>query len=279
MADNLRRSLVAPSQLSWLALSWTLLPGSPLRWTLLVLSMFVFPAYAVASSTLQQLYYQLMVQSHPMNLRMLATGTWEEVRIKVAQFVLNLSFLVEQAFDAVDAVGRTLYRQWWSHRNLLEWTTSAQVEQQTRNGQPRPKLSQLGPVFALSVSLVALVLHPSALLVALPFLLLWVLSPWTKVYLSGHSSTTPSLNDEQRATFRAYARRTWHFFETFVTEADHFLAPDNYQEVAQQPQTHTNSPNTSTAFHSLVSLPSFSACVVLCASVCVCVGPQPCGGS
>ena len=138
---------------------------------------------------------------------------------------------MEQAFDSVDAITRTLYRQWWSHRHLLEWTTSAQVELQMKNGQPRPKLSQLGPVFAMGVALAIVVLHPSALPVALPFLLSWALSPWTKVYLSGHSSTTPSLSEEQRATFRAYARRTWHFFETFVTKEDHWLAPDNYQEV------------------------------------------------
>ena len=242
MADNFRRSLVAPAQLLWLVLAWTLLPGSAWTWTGLVLLMFIFPAYAVFSSTLLQLYHQLMSQSHPVNLRMLASTTGEEVRIKVAQFVLNLSFLVEQAWDAVDAIGRTLYRQWWTHRNMLEWTTSAQVEQLMKSGQPRPKLSQRGPLFAMAVTVLIIVLHPFALPVALPFLLAWGVSPWTKVYLSGHSSTTPSLTGEQRATFRAYARRTWHFFEHFVTEEDHWLAPDNYQEDPNPVVAHRTSP-------------------------------------
>ena len=238
----MRRSLVAPAQLLWLALSWTVLPGSALRWTLLVLTMFVFPAYALASSTLLQLMHALTRQTHAINLRMLAAKTGEEVRIKAAQFVVHLSFLVDQALDAVDAVGRTLYRQWISHRHMLEWTTSAQVESLMRNGQPRPKLSQPGPVFAIALSLLIVALHPSALPVALPFLAAWAVSPWTKVYLSGRTASTPSLTAEQRTTFRAYARRTWHFFETFVTEQDHWLAPDNYQEDPNPVVAHRTSP-------------------------------------
>jgi cyclic beta-1,2-glucan synthetase len=38
------------------------------------------------------------------------------------------------------------------------------------------------------------------------------------------------LSERERATLRRTARRTWRYFETFVTEADAWLAPDNYQE-------------------------------------------------
>ncbi len=37
---------------------------------------------------------------------------------------------------------------------------------------------------------------------------------------------------EERAELRRIARKTWHFFETFVGEEDHWLPPDNYQEDA-----------------------------------------------
>ena len=33
-----------------------------------------------------------------------------------------------------------------------------------------------------------------------------------------------------QAALRLVARRTWRFFETFVTDADHMLPPDNFQE-------------------------------------------------
>ncbi|HZT60529.1 MAG TPA: protein ndvB, partial [Pyrinomonadaceae bacterium] len=44
--DNLRRSLVAPCVVLWLAFAWTLLPGSPLLWSLFVLLALAFPVYA-----------------------------------------------------------------------------------------------------------------------------------------------------------------------------------------------------------------------------------------
>ena len=162
IADNLRRSLVAPAVLAWLGLSWTLLPGDPWRWTGLILTMFIFPAYALWSSTMLQLWHQATQQSHPINIKMFAQTTWTDLSIKVAQFALNISFLVDQSCDAVDAVGRTVYRQWFTHQHMLEWTTSAQVEQLMKNGRPAPKWTQQGPLAAMALTVLILILHPRA---------------------------------------------------------------------------------------------------------------------
>ena len=243
MADNLRRSLVAPAQLAWLALSWTVLPGDPFLWTGLILTMFVFPAYALWSSTMLQLWHQATQQSHPINVKMFAQTTWTDLSIKVAQFALNISFLVDQSCDAVDAVGRTVYRQWFTHQHMLEWTTSAQVEQSMKNGQPAPKWTQQGPIAAMTLTVLILILHPRAIFPAFPFLAAWGLSPWTKIYLRGRSAPMPPLTTDQQVTFRAYARRTWHFFETFaLNHTDHYLAPDNFQEDPSPVIAHRTSP-------------------------------------
>src|SRR6185295_14890146 len=50
--DNLRRSLVAPMMLLWLTAAWTVLPGSPLLWTLAVLVILAFPSYAHVTNAL-----------------------------------------------------------------------------------------------------------------------------------------------------------------------------------------------------------------------------------
>jgi hypothetical protein len=49
---------------------------------------------------------------------------------------------------------------------------------------------------------------------------------------------------ERRAVRRTaqLARRTWAFFETFVTAEDHFLPPDNMQELPEQRVAHRTSP-------------------------------------
>ena len=40
----------------------------------------------------------------------------------------------------------------------------------------------------------------------------------------------------ERALLRRTARKTWRYFETFVTEADAWLPPDNYQEDGDEPR-------------------------------------------
>ena len=43
-------------------------------------------------------------------------------------------------------------------------------------------------------------------------------------------------------TLRLIARRTWRFFETFVTAKDHSLPPDNFQEEPKPTAAHRTSP-------------------------------------
>ncbi|MES2882171.1 MAG: hypothetical protein V4676_08490, partial [Bacteroidota bacterium] len=41
---------------------------------------------------------------------------------------------------------------------------------------------------------------------------------------------------------RKLARKIWFFFETFITEADNWLPPDNYQEQPVERLAHRTSP-------------------------------------
>ena len=55
-------------------------------------------------------------------------------------------------------------------------------------------------------------------------------------------SSDKPLGDREREIYRQYARRTWHFFETFVGPADNWLAPDNFQEDPEPVCAHRTSP-------------------------------------
>ena len=67
---------------------------------------------------------------------------------------------------------------------------------------------------------------------AVPFGLLWILSPVLARRLSRPSRAARSapLEDVDVRALRLIARRAWRYFETFVTAADHMLPPDNFQE-------------------------------------------------
>ena len=50
------------------------------------------------------------------------------------------------------------------------------------------------------------------------------------------------LGDRERPLLRRTARKTWRYFETFVTAADAWLPPDNFQEGAEPRLARRTSP-------------------------------------
>jgi cyclic beta-1,2-glucan synthetase len=92
------------------------------------------------------------------------------------------------------------------------------------------------PVIAVVVAVGIVVLAPDALPAAAPFLLLWMAAPGVAYWLSVPvGARVRPLIDRERAVLRRTARKTWRYFETFVTEADAWLPPDNYQEYGDAP--------------------------------------------
>ena len=86
--------------------------------------------------------------------------------------------------------------------------------------------------------------RPDAWPVALPFVILWIASPAIAVWisLSPRVAGRLAVTDADARALRLIARRTWRYFETFVTAEDHMLPPDNFQEDPQPVLAHRTSP-------------------------------------
>src|SRR5208283_980055 len=74
--------------------------------------------------------------------------------------------------------------------------------------------------------------QPSQWPLAAPILVLWLTSHWIAWRISQpiEPSAVPELRPKQSAFLRRTARKTWRYFETFVTAQEHWLPPDNFQE-------------------------------------------------
>src|SRR3546814_16754104 len=80
-----------------------------------------------------------------------------------------------------------------------------------------------------------MLLHPASLPVAAPLLALWLLSPWLAWWTGlPRERRASALSASQLGFLGRLSRRTWAFFEDFVTEADHWLPPDNIQERSEE---------------------------------------------
>ena len=152
---------------------------------------------------------------------------------QLGQVLLTLAFLPYDAFISLDAIGRTLVRLLLTHKRLLEWQTSSDAERTTRTGPAGFYATMwIAPVVALAGGSFLALMQPSELPLAAPFLGLWLASPWIAWRISQplEPSAVPELDPEQLAFLRRTARKTWRFFETFVTAQEHWLPPDNFQE-------------------------------------------------
>ncbi len=234
--DNLRRSTLAPALTVLLAAGWTILPGSPLLWTLLAVMVLAFPAYIQVGRALSSRVRGVPLREHIVAER-------DSVRTSARQSLLSTTFLAHQTYLMVDAVIRTSWRLLVSRRHLLEWVSAEQFARHDPTPLQVAQRMWAGPAAGVAMAMLVGAVAPTRLLLALPIIALWAASP-AVAYLMGRPAThtrqvpTPA----ERSMLRALARRTWRFFEELVGPEDHWLIPDNFQEDRKDLVAHRTSP-------------------------------------
>ena len=238
MLDNLRRTLSAPAAVLALFVGWTLPLDVGLIWTLFVVLTIVLPTFIPVVAAIPPRRPGVTISSH-------LNALSDDLSLAWSLSILTVVFLADQAWLMADAIGRTLWRLGVSRRHLLEWIPAAQAT-------IGPRLDLMGfarrmtgaIVIGAVVAIVALTFRHGSWPVALPFAALWLASPAVARFVSlppAASSRLPMTDADEQA-LRRTARRTWGFFETFVTSADNFLPPDNFQDDPAPAVAHRTSP-------------------------------------
>jgi cyclic beta-1,2-glucan synthetase len=240
--DNLRRSLVMPALLALLVAGWTALPGARWAWTCGVLVVLASQLLPLAATFITG---PGRSQSVPVFLRNMG----RDVAIALVQVILSVTFLPFQAFAALHAISVTLVRLIVTKRRLLEWETAATTASRSTRLAGRAAIYRFygamvaSPVIAAGLAVVFLVTHREAFRTATPFLVLWLSAPTIAYLLSVPAGARMRpLASAERIRLRHTARKTWRYFETFVTAADAWLPPDNYQESDEGRAAHRTSP-------------------------------------
>ncbi len=240
--DNLRRSVVAPASLALIVAGWTVLPGRPIVWTAAAL-------LSLSFAVLAQLERFLAGPAARQPVQVFLRNAAEDLATATAQTFLTVTFLPYQSYRMLHAIAVTLVRMVITHRRLLEWDTAASVISRASQLTGRRALAAFGmelsssPIFALGCGLVVATARPGAFFIAAPFLLLWAAAPVVAAWLSRPVSTTRHPPREaDRPLLRRIARRTWHFFETFLRPEDNWLPPDNFQERGEERLARRTSP-------------------------------------
>ncbi len=234
--DNLRRCLAPASIVALLALGWLALPRPGL---------YTLDAGAVfALVPLMGLFVgvfgkpdEVRFTSH---LVAAVVGALRGLRLAV----FRIACLPFEALAGLDAMVRTTWRLGVSHRHLLEWGVAATPP----SGFPDRLFSTyrrmwISPASATLLITLLVIGRPAALASAAPILLLWMFAPgWAWWLGTKRGRIEDRTSPAQELFLRRQARKTWAFFERFVTAQDHFLPPDNFQESPGPVLAHRTSP-------------------------------------
>lgn len=226
MIDNLRRSLLAPMALLSLFAGWLLPMPQALVWMAAVLVLLALPRLIALPLAVLPGRAGITARSHFQALL-------ADVKLAFAQIGLGVALLADTAALMLDAIVRTAVRL-RRGTHLLEWVTAAQSSGGGLPSFPRFYLHKArGLALGLIVCGLAVALNVQVWPLALSFVAIWLTAPAIArlISLPRTGRTTAPLTTTERDELRLIARSTWRYFEAFVTEANHFLPPDNFQEI------------------------------------------------
>jgi cyclic beta-1,2-glucan synthetase len=246
--DNLRRHLVHAALLLLLLAGWSVLP-QPWFWTLAVLGIVLVPPLLACLVDALRKPPEVTLGQHLLSVLGSAGRS-------LALSGFRLACLPHEAVLSLAAILRTSWRMLITRRPLLEWAVSASPDQAGTGLVASFRAMWIAPATAIA-ALAASVSRPDALAAALPILGLWLAAPALAGWLSGpRIQREANLADDQWMFLRRMARKTWAFFERFVSAEDHWLPPDNFQEHPGLVLAHRTSPTNM----GLALLANLSAC-------------------
>jgi len=222
--DNLRRSLVPGAMLLVLFISWFAAPS-------IAAAALVFVASVMLLPTLLATILDLLRKPVDLPLGMHCQSTLQSLWRPLSQQLLAIVFLPYEAYINADAIIRTLIRLGWTKRRLLEWKTASDSERGTV-GSLRDSFRRMAfaPVLAVAALVLLAGLNLAVLPLAAPLIAAWMAAPQVAWWLSRPiRQRPPRLSENQHQFLEKLSRKTWRYFEEFVTSKDNWLPPDNIQ--------------------------------------------------
>lgn len=232
--DNLRRSLIAPSMIILLVMSLSgILPDGTDKW-------YMAAFIALAAPILFDASEHVVTPMKGISL----SGKIENCKMAFKQVFFIYVFLPFQSFLMIDAIVRTLYRLYISKRDLLQWQTAEEVEK-TSGKTFKGYVASMwqGSAIAIFIGLISLLNDVRTFYIMVPSCVLWFLSPFIAFIISKEKKEHQNyITDDEKAIIRRIGRRTWAYFEDFVSDETNHLGVDNFQEWPPNGIAHRTSP-------------------------------------
>ncbi|MEX2214195.1 MAG: glucoamylase family protein [Phycisphaeraceae bacterium] len=256
--DNLRRSVMAPAMFVLLMLAMLMpTPALALAGVLFVLTSLLAAPLLTAGFDLTRKPSDRPWWTH-------CHSVARSLAKQMVVAALNIMLLPYEAIRHLDAIARTCVRMCWTRKNLLEWRTASEGER----GLPMTLGAFIatmwpGPVAAVLLTGWIVWMHPPILAIIWPLLAMWFIAPLVAWNISRPlAPRAAKLSDKQLAFLGGVGRRTWRFFEQFVTAGENWLPPDNVREEPDLVASRTSPTNIGMALLSNLAACDFGYCPV-----------------
>jgi hypothetical protein len=224
IADNLRRSTSPLALLAFIVAAWLLVPALAGWATALVFAAIFVPELMGLVPAIF-----LKPTDKPWSLHWADRAA--DVKKVLCREGIGWAMLPYTVHCNIDAIVRATYRMTVSRRKLLEWTTACEAERRCSVGcRSYYELIWACPVAGMAAIAWLAIVQPAALVTGGVLAAAWIAAPLVAWLISRPiTSDAATIKDRERQNFRRWARRTWHFFDTFVNEKSNALPPDNVQ--------------------------------------------------
>ena len=154
------------------------------------------------------------------------------IKENMIEYLIKLMTLSDMACLEINAWAKALYRMFYSHKHLLEWTTSQEAENKTKNELPKyirnSIIQTLAAVMILIYGIVNITKFKTLdFIILLLITSMWIAMPFIMHGLGKIKNSHTKIKNSDREYLTKIAKLTWNFFKENVVNN---LPIDNYQE-------------------------------------------------
>lgn len=218
--DNLRRIFIQPCLLLLFLLSF--ICGNPLASLLTSVVIIFLPLFLYLKEILNIQKRTVASFKHYDSLMYGATAL-------IVRVFIDFITMPYVCYIHLNAMFKSVYRMFISHKNLLNWIT-AEDASKTINNKLSTFLKAFKPNYVMIVLIVTLsILNMDYLIIGIIVSVLFLIAPLLLWRVSKENKKDYSIEQKNYDELIDIARRTWLFFEKLLKKEYNYLIPDNYQ--------------------------------------------------
>lgn len=146
--------------------------------------------------------------------------------------LINFILLPYKAVSFVKSIFVTLYRMIFTKKHLLDWITAADAEKSLQNTLASyAKQMIVSPIVGFLLIVSTFLYNPITFIEAYILFLIWYSTPFVSYAISNQKKNVEvKLEETEKEELLDIARKTWDFFDKYISKENNYLMPDNFDE-------------------------------------------------